>query len=54
MLWILIVLQKYTKFAKFAGLYLPHFTTASRPNFAILLNFKMLFLAIVMDLVLLA
>ncbi len=41
-----------TEFAKFAGLYFSHFTTFC-DSFAFT-NFKMLFLAVVMDFVLLA
>ena len=44
------IIHKYTKFAKFVGLYFPHFAT-KLCNFT---NFKLLFLAIVMDFVLLA
>ena len=42
------VIQKYTKFK---GLYFPHFTTFRDRNFT---NFKMLFVAVVMDFVRLA
>jgi hypothetical protein len=44
------VMQINTKFANFAGLYFPHFVT----ELCKFTNFNMLFLAVVMDFVLLA
>ncbi len=35
------VIQKYTKFAKFAGLYFPHFTTFRDKTLQFYTNFKM-------------
>jgi hypothetical protein len=43
-----------TKFANFEGLYFPHFTTFFAAKLYNFTNFNMLFLAVVMDFVLLA
>jgi DNA-directed RNA polymerase len=48
------VIQIDTKFANFAGLYFPHFTTFRGQTLQFYYNFNMLFLAVVRDFVLLA